>query len=297
MAQSHFKSSHWSSRLSHKRNTRVNQVRKFGWKTVWEERGRSRKNVMLKTVWGKWRQIAVMIYDYFRVTGAHEAVLSNSMLADSSREKPGSENMWHGSDDPKSDGSSAQQINCCWVSQDQVIWVFRGISVLEKRAWRSQKQINTLQWQLAEHWVTFPDCHLRQLDQYPRNSRGNDVRIISWSHSSGEIRCSKSTGQSGNYCTTSSCRNATQWRATRKLASRIRTTIWKIVRRPKSCPNCVPKQVWDQSKLNNSFMCFRHREEKENQSFRENIRCLEIKKELVPQGRSKAMCDFILCRT
>ena len=36
---------------------------------------------------------------------------------------------------------------------------------------------------------------------------------------------------------------------------------------------------------------------KENQSFCENTRCLEIKKEQIPWDRSKTMCDFILCRT
>ena len=45
-------------------------------------------------------------------------------------------------------------------------------------------------------------------------------------------RCTRSTGETRNSYTTSSCRNASQWRATGKPAARIRATIWKIVRRP-----------------------------------------------------------------
>ena len=48
----------------------------------------------------------------------------------------------------------------------------------------------------------------------------------------------------------------------------------------RSYPDYAPKQVWDLSKLDNSPMLFRHQEEKEINLHAENVRCLEIKKEL-----------------
>ena len=51
----------------------------------------------------------------------------------------------------------------------------------------------------------------------------------------------------------------------------------------RSYPNYAPKQVWDQSKLDNSSMLFRHREVKKMNLHAENIQCLEIKKELTKQ--------------
>ena len=44
-------------------------------------------------------------------------------------------------------------------------------------------------------------------------------------------------------------------------------------------------------------MLFRHQEEKKINLEAENIRCLEIKKELVQQGGCKAMCDLAQTRT
>ena len=44
-------------------------------------------------------------------------------------------------------------------------------------------------------------------------------------------------------------------------------------------------------------MLFRHQEKKEINLYAENIRCLEIKKELVSKGGSKAMCDLAPSRT
>ena len=46
-------------------------------------------------------------------------------------------------------------------------------------------------------------------------------------------------------------------------------------------PDYAPKQVWDLSKLDNSSILFHHQEEKQITLYAENIRCLEIKKELV----------------
>ena len=54
----------------------------------------------------------------------------------------------------------------------------------------------------------------------------------------------------------------------------------KDCQKTRSYPEHVPKQVWDYSKLDNSSMLFRHQEEKEINHCAENIRCLEIKKEL-----------------
>ena len=49
--------------------------------------------------------------------------------------------------------------------------------------------------------------------------------------------------------------------------------------------------------MDNSCMLFRHQEKKEINLNAEHIRCLEIKKELVSKGGSKAMYDLALCRT
>ena len=71
----------------------------------------------------------------------------------------------------------------------------------------------------------------------------------------------------------------------------------KNCQKTRSYPDHAPKQVWDQSKLDNASMLFRHQEEKEINLYAENLRCLEIKKELVSKGGSKAMCDLVPSRT
>ena len=49
----------------------------------------------------------------------------------------------------------------------------------------------------------------------------------------------------------------------------------------RSYQDYAPKQVWDQSKLDNSSMLFRHQEEKQINLYAEKRRFLEINKELV----------------
>ena len=44
-------------------------------------------------------------------------------------------------------------------------------------------------------------------------------------------------------------------------------------------------------------MLFRHQEEKQINLYAENIRCLDIKKELVLKDGSKAMYDLVQSRT
>ena len=66
----------------------------------------------------------------------------------------------------------------------------------------------------------------------------------------------------------------------------------KHCQKTRSYPNYAPKQVGDLSKLDNSSMLFRHQEKKDINFYAENIRCLEIKKELVSKGGSKALYDF-----
>ena len=44
-------------------------------------------------------------------------------------------------------------------------------------------------------------------------------------------------------------------------------------------------------------MLFRHQEEKKINLYAENLRCLEIKNELVSKGGSKAVYDFAKSRT
>ena len=108
-----------------------------------------------------------------------------------------------------------------------------------------------------------------------------------------ETRCTRSTGSWRDSYTTSSCRNAGQWRATGKPAARIRA---KNSQKTRSYPNYAPKRVRILSKKDNSFLLFRHQEKKKINLYAENIRCLQKQKELVPKGGSKAMYDFALLR-
>ena len=71
----------------------------------------------------------------------------------------------------------------------------------------------------------------------------------------------------------------------------------KNCQKTRSYPNYAPKQVSDLSKLDNYSMLFCHQEEKETNYYAENIRCLEIKKELILKGGSKAMYDLAPSRT
>ena len=68
------------------------------------------------------------------------------------------------------------------------------------------------------------------------SSSGYDGRIISWSESSGEIRCCRSTT---NSYAISSRRSASPWRATGKSVARIRATIWEFVRRSEVIQNMI----------------------------------------------------------
>ena len=49
----------------------------------------------------------------------------------------------------------------------------------------------------------------------------------------------------------------------------------------RSYPNYAPKQVWDESRLDNSSILFRHQEKEGINLYPENIRCLEMKKKLM----------------
>ena len=62
-------------------------------------------------------------------------------------------------------------------------------------------------------------------------------------------------------------------------------------------PNDAPKLVGDLSKLHNSSLLLRHQEKKEINFYAENIRFLDIPKELAPKGGSKAMYDLDQSRT
>ena len=64
-----------------------------------------------------------------------------------------------------------------------------------------------------------------------------------------------------------------------------------------SYPNYAPKLVLDLSRLDNSSIPLRHEEQKEINLHAEKERCLEIKKELVSKGGSKAMYNLDPSRT
>ena len=159
------------------------------------------------------------------------------------------------------------------------------------------KEVNTVQWQHRRCRVASPNRHLCQSAQYLRSSGGYDWRIANWSESSGETRCTKSTGQTRNSYTTFSCRNVNQWRATGKLAARLRATIWKNGQKIR---NYFKTKLRSRFEIGRSWTIllnhFRHQEEQEINVCAENIRCLKIKEELVSKGGSKAMYDLALSR-
>ena len=146
---------------------------------------------------------------------------------------------------------------------------------------RRRKDNNSLQRKYGQYWVAPPDGHLRQSAQSLQSSSGHYCRTASWSESPRETRCIRSAGQTRNSYTTSSRRLASKWRATGRDCQKTR-----------SYPDNAPKQVWDQSKLNNSSLLSRHQEEKQINLYVENKRCLEIKKEQKWKDGSKAMYDL-----
>ena len=62
----------------------------------------------------------------------------------------------------------------------------------------------------------------------------------------------------------------------------------------RSYPDYAPKQVRDQSKLDNSSMLFRHQEGRKINFYAGNTRYLEMTRKIAQKGGSKAMHDLAL---
>ena len=97
---------------------------------------------------------------------------------------PGAEKKWYGTYDTEPDGSwdrNAESMTLNFAQTEQ----FQCFGERRKKKQRKWEEVNTLQWLYAKHRVASPDGRLHQSAQYRRSSSGYDLRITSWSESSG----------------------------------------------------------------------------------------------------------------
>ena len=123
---------------------------------------------------------------------------------------------------------------------------------------KRRKDIKTLQRQYAKHRVASPDGHLRQSAQSLRSSTGYVCRTAIWSESSGKPVASGKLDE-----------------------VQILTLLSQKCQPMKSDrETCCNISRCFEAGLRYSSMLFLHQEEKKINLFAENIRCLEMKKEL-----------------
>ena len=193
----------------------------------------------------------------------------------------------YGTDDCKADGSWKLQRKCCRTSQDQVIrhpvvpvknWEAKEEEWHQYTSMTVRKTLSCFsRWSSPSIGSVFTEQWRILLKNYQlvRRLRRNPLHQVNW-------RNKKLSHKS-------------QWRATGKIDT---SNDLRNCQKTWSYPDYVPNQVWDQSKLDNSSMLFRHQEEKSiNLLPRIYDASIEIKKELVEKGGSKAVCDLAQSRT
>ena len=107
----------------------------------------------------------------------------------------GSEKKWYGIYNFKPDGSRDRIAEIMTLNFAETLHpVFRGTGERRFKKQRRRNEVCWLRWQHPKHWVASSSGHLRQSAQCFRIRSAHDWRNTRWSESSGETRCTRSTG-------------------------------------------------------------------------------------------------------